>query len=246
LHVFAYRVGVAHGPGRGWSSTDVEAVLFDVGGVLMIPDPEAFRGAVAPLGLTPDDDLCHAAVLAATQAMDEQALPTHLMDWNRVNAACARTLGVYELDHRVLTAVAAAFREAPYVPVPGAAEVLTELSTRGYRLAVVSNAHGTIEAQLAAHGICSTSGDRGARVEVIVDSTIVCVDKPDREIFQLALDALGVRASRAIYVGDSDYFDVHGATRAGLHALHVDPLGTCTSTTHPDVADVRHILQRLR
>jgi putative hydrolase of the HAD superfamily len=244
--VFAYRVGVAHGSGRGWSATDVEAVLFDVGGVLMIPDPEAFRGAVAHLGLTPDDDLCHAAVLAATQAMDEQALPTHLMDWNRVNAACARTLGVYELDHRVLTAVAAAFREAPYVPVPGAAEVLAELSTRGYRLAVVSNAHGTIEAQLAAHEICSTNGDRGARVEVIVDSIVVGVDKPDPEIFQLALGALGVRASRAVYVGDSDYFDVHGATRAGLHTLHVDRLGTCTSTTHPDVADVRHILQRLR
>ena len=48
--------------------------------------------------------------------------------------------------------------------------------------------------------------------------------KPDPRIFELALDALGVRAEAAWYLGDIPGIDVVGARRAGLRPFLIDPL----------------------
>src|SRR5262249_30661810 len=47
------------------------------------------------------------------------------------------------------------------------------------------------------------SGDRGYR-------------KPDRRLFQFALDGMGVAAGNALYVGNDMYRDIFGAREAGL------------------------------
>jgi putative hydrolase of the HAD superfamily len=231
--------------GRPRRRPEVAAVILDVGGVLMTPDPEVIRVAVGGCGVLPDDAVCGAAVFAATRAMDAQAVPAEAMDWDRVNVAFAEALGAHDPDDRVIAAIAAAFREAPYVPVPGAAAVLRELGDRGYRLGIVSNAHGTLEAQLADHGICSTDGERGAQVEVVVDSAVVGVHKPDAAIFQIALDAITGTAERALYVGDSLYFDVAGATGAGLHAVHINPHESCAVAGHDDVRGIADLPEYL-
>jgi putative hydrolase of the HAD superfamily len=227
--------------GRRRRQPEIEAVILDVGGVLMTPDPEVIRVAVGDRGVFPDDAACGAAVFAATRAMDAQAVPAEAMDWDRVNIAFAEALGVHDPDDRVIGAIAAAFREAPYIPLPGAAAVLRELRDRGYRLGIVSNAHGTLEAQLADHGICSTDGERGTQVEVVVDSAVVGVHKPDAAIFQIALDAITVTAERALYVGDSLYFDVGGAVAAGLHVVHVNPQESCAVSGHDDVRGIADV-----
>jgi putative hydrolase of the HAD superfamily len=53
------------------------------------------------------------------------------------------------------------------------------------------------------------SGDHGYR-------------KPDRRLFQYALDGMGVPAHQALYVGDNMYRDVHGAQQAGMHTVLFD------------------------
>lgn len=53
----------------------------------------------------------------------------------------------------------------------------------------------------------------------IVISAEVGVMKPDRLIFQLALQGLGVQASQAVFVDDFQH-NVDGARQAGLHAVH--------------------------
>jgi putative hydrolase of the HAD superfamily len=68
--------------------------------------------------------------------------------------------------------------------------------------------------------------------------------KPDPAIFHAACDALGVRPSEAIYVGDDPVIDVEGAQKAGLRAVwmrraeleparslpaHIAPDAICTS-----------------
>jgi putative hydrolase of the HAD superfamily len=60
-------------------------------------------------------------------------------------------------------------------------------------------------------------------VEVILDSTIVGIAKPDPRIFDLALDALGVAPDHAIHVGDTPGADVDGARAADVHPVLVDP-----------------------
>jgi putative hydrolase of the HAD superfamily len=46
--------------------------------------------------------------------------------------------------------------------------------------------------------------------------------KPDRRLFQLALDGMSVAAQHALYVGNDMYRDIYGAQEAGLTAVMFD------------------------
>jgi putative hydrolase of the HAD superfamily len=46
--------------------------------------------------------------------------------------------------------------------------------------------------------------------------------KPDRRLFQLALDGMGVAAGNALYVGNDMYRDIYGARQAGLTTVMFD------------------------
>ena len=63
-----------------------------------------------------------------------------------------------------------------------------------------------------------------AHVDVLVVSEAAGVSKPEPEIFQIALDALRVRAGEAVMVGDSWDADVVGARRCGIRAVWFNPL----------------------
>jgi putative hydrolase of the HAD superfamily len=60
---------------------------------------------------------------------------------------------------------------------------------------------------------------------VIVDSSVVGVEKPDPRIFTIALERLAEEPERAAYVGDFPDVDVVGARAAGLVAILLDPFG---------------------
>lgn len=96
-------------------------------------------------------------------------------------------------------------------------ETLDELRRRGYRLAVISNADGRAEQALDAAGL-------GGHFELIVDSGLVGIDKPDPRIFHHALERMGVQSREAVYVGDIYEIDVQGARAAGMRAILIDPL----------------------
>jgi putative hydrolase of the HAD superfamily len=65
----------------------------------------------------------------------------------------------------------------------------------------------------------------GVEVDCVIDSGAVGVSKPDPRIFQLALDAIGVAATDAWYLGDMPGIDVVGARAAGLWPIVMDPFG---------------------
>jgi REG-2-like HAD superfamily hydrolase len=96
-------------------------------------------------------------------------------------------------------------------------ETLEELRRRGYQLGVISNADGRAEEALDAAGL------RG-HFELVVDSGLVGIDKPDPRIFHLALEQMGVHPHDAVYVGDIYEIDVQGARAAGMRAILIDPL----------------------
>lgn len=96
--------------------------------------------------------------------------------------------------------------------MPGTAEALDRLRAAGLRLAVVSNSDGRVEEALAAAGIRD-------RFELVLDSAVVGVEKPDPAIFRAALGALGVAPEETLYVGDLYDVDVVGARRAGIEAV---------------------------
>lgn len=222
--------------------TRIQAVILDAGGVLLLPDPEALRQLLAPLDAEPDPERCRWAHYASARAVDRFGRA----DWRAVDRVVASELGVPD-EH--LDAAGRLIEEVyvrrPWVPIEGAAEALRALRATGFLLAVVSNASGTVEAQLAEHEICSVTGGASAEVAVVVDSAVVGVEKPDPAIFRLAFDALAVEADRCLYVGDTVYFDVDGARAAGMHAAHLDPYELCTIAGHPHVRDLYDLVGQL-
>lgn len=61
----------------------------------------------------------------------------------------------------------------------------------------------------------------------ITYSSACGLEKPHPAIFLQCLEALGVRASRALHVGDQDMEDIEGAEAAGLKALRLDRKRGC-------------------
>lgn len=119
---------------------------------------------------------------------------------------------------------------------PGAADTLATLRGKGIILGVVSNSDGRIADHLEAAGLVGF-------LQVIVDSGMVGVEKPDPRIFRMALREAGVEASRAVYVGDYYSVDVLGARRAGLEALLLDPLGVWPDLDCPKVKDLGAVVE---
>jgi putative hydrolase of the HAD superfamily len=101
-------------------------------------------------------------------------------------------------------------------PARAAAETLVALRDHGFRLAVISNSDGSVEAMLERLGLKQ-------HLEYVIDSKIVGIEKPDRRIFDMALTRSGAAAARSLYVGDMFHIDVVGARGAGMEAVLLDP-----------------------
>ncbi|MGH8980805.1 MAG: HAD family hydrolase, partial [Acidimicrobiales bacterium] len=149
---------------------DVDAVVLDVGGVLLLPDPAAFRTHLSTFGVSPSDEDCARAHYTGMAAIDRLGTASFM----HADRAIAAHFGIAEEHHDAAVAAIGATYTMPFVPVAGAAEQLLRLHGAGVSLAVVSNGTGAVEEKLAGHGICAVDGAGGlACVEVVVDSARV-------------------------------------------------------------------------
>jgi putative hydrolase of the HAD superfamily len=85
-----------------------------------------------------------------------------------------------------------------------------------YRLGVVSNFYGNLEA------VCQSSG-LAPLFAVVTDSHCVGAEKPDPAIFHAALEALGGAPETTLFIGDSLRRDCEGARRAGIGFIWIAP-----------------------
>ena len=93
--------------------------------------------------------------------------------------------------------------------------LLEALRSRGLKLGLVSNAFDPgwlLHRDLEQMGVAE-------RIDFAVFSSELGRRKPHPEIFQHALDALGVEASEAMFVGDRLYEDVRGSNEAGMTSV---------------------------
>jgi FMN phosphatase YigB (HAD superfamily) len=95
--------------------------------------------------------------------------------------------------------------------------VLAALGER-YRLGIVSNFYGNLEAVCDGAGLASLFA-------VLVDSHCVGVEKPDPAIFHAALETLRATPETAVFVGDSLRRDREGARRTGMRFVWMVPQG---------------------
>jgi HAD superfamily hydrolase (TIGR01509 family) len=98
----------------------------------------------------------------------------------------------------------------------GNQDALERLRAAGFRLAIVSNSEGTIDAMLTDVGL-------RAYFETVIDSAVVGAVKPDARIFQIALERLNLAPADVIMIGDLPTADVFGPRALGIRAALVDP-----------------------
>lgn len=217
-----------------------DGVLFDAGGVLVLPDPTVLGPLLAPLGGSLDPAVHHRAHYAAMRAVDR----AEEEDWGQYHRAYVTTVGVRpdEFDH-ALEVFAATFNIHLWrYPNEGSLTALVALAERGVPIGVVSNASGQIEATLHRVGMCQVGDGHGAAVSCVVDSYIVGVSKPDPGIFAFALEHLELEPGRIAYVGDSIRYDVRGAHAAGLVPLLLDPYVDDGGDGHERIAALTDLL----
>lgn len=205
-------------------SQHYDAILFDAGGVLLIPDPLVMAPTLAYYGAVSDHESYVRAHYGAMAAKSREESDED--DWSHYNNAYVLLVGVPEHNREAATYVLSRTRHAHLwrTPIAGSVEALRALNAAGVPIGIVSNASGQIEEILDRSGICQVGNGDLANVRCIIDSHLVGVAKPDPRIFDCALPFFeGIDRSRIAYVGDSIVMDIGGATAAGLIPILVDP-----------------------
>lgn len=109
------------------------------------------------------------------------------------------------------------YRQSPKCMIPreGMSLVLDRLQENNVRLGMITNGRTVVQnATIDALGIRHF-------FEVILISEAVSIRKPDRQIFEMALEKLDSQAEMTWYVGDNPTSDIGGAKNAGLRTVWV-------------------------
>jgi putative hydrolase of the HAD superfamily len=202
----------------------ITTVLFDAGGTLVHLDYFFLHKELRQAGITISRRAIRQAEYASRAEIDRR-LRGLVMDVDETRrrpyfAVLLDQLGVDTATaQRLVERFDAAHARANLwrVMLPSTPPILRELRERGLTLGVVSNADGRIATILQQCGIEQF-------FQVVIDSHVVGVEKPDPHIFHLALTQAQARPEQAIFVGDIYGIDVLGAERAGIRPLLLDIL----------------------
>jgi putative hydrolase of the HAD superfamily len=213
----------------------VETLFLDAGGVIVFPNWRRISAALAAQGVEAPPEAIAADEPHAKRRLDVPELIRHSNDqqrgWTYFNlvlehAGIARSpatdraleeLSAYHAAHNLWELV-------PDDVVPA----LERLRRAARRLVVVSNANGRLHVMLERMGLARF-------FDVVLDSHLEGVEKPDPRLFAIALERSGGRAETTLHVGDFYWIDVRGARAASLHALLLDPAGLYPDADCPRV-----------
>ncbi len=200
-----------------------DAVLFDAGGVLVLPDPTVIAPLLAYYGGDASLDTHRRAHYAGMRAKSDVAASETV--WAPYNEAYVATVGVRPDDRAEAAQVFDGARHAPLWRwmIPETRVALDAMAAAGVPMGVVSNASGQIEGILIRE-VCQVGPGDHVEMRCIVDSHVVGVAKPDPAIFDHALAFFAeFDRSRIAYVGDSVTMDIAASSAAGLHPILLDP-----------------------
>jgi len=201
----------------------VETLFLDAGGVLVFPNWNRIGGTLARHGVTVSSEALTAAEPRAKFAIDqgirsgistdaqrawlymELVLENAGVPLSNATAAALEELRAYHAEHNLWE----------FVP-PDVVPALNRISGLGLKLVVVSNANGVLEQMFWRVGLAKY-------FDVICDSCVWGVEKPDPRFFQIALSRSGAAAETTLHVGDLYHVDVVGARNSGLRAMLIDP-----------------------
>ncbi|HNW36107.1 MAG TPA: HAD family hydrolase [Candidatus Ozemobacteraceae bacterium] len=225
--------------------SQIKGIFFDMGGTLVFPDPVRISAAFrSHLGVSVTKEQCLEAIHAATVSLDRQLeVPSQKPgDWwiqyfTAILAHCSS--GKMPAEDSTAAAFESLRAEHKVHNLwsyfdPETEELLNWLDDEGFFLGIISNSDGRVKAQLREAALID-------RFEFVLDSHEVGVEKPDAGIFKMALDASRLSPEEVLYIGDFVYIDGIGASRAGLLALIIDPLGQRAGWGFPTVKSLGEV-----
>jgi len=201
-----------------------DAVIFDAGGVFVLPDPTVIAPLLAPFGGSLDLEQhrrAHYAAMAAKSRADDAE-----SNWQTYNETYVGTVGVDQSMTEIAARLLDRTRSADLwrYPIAENVDAIGVLQQHGVPMSVVSNAAGQIEWVLEWAGVCQRGEGSLVAMRTIIDSEVVGIAKPNPEIFEFALvEHSESPRERILYVGDSVSMDVNGSRAAGLVPVLIDP-----------------------
>ena len=215
------------------NSSRFDAILFDAGGIFVVPDPVTIGTVVRKFGGAGLVEQLIRAHYAGMAALDDiaRSRETPSIDgfsWEPYREAYVAVSGIPAAQQE---AAVVALRNyfSPFLwrfPLLESVSALWRLHLKGVPVGIISNASGQIEQTLASQCVAQVGDGAGVPVLIVTDSHVVGVAKPDPKIFDDAialLATMGVNRDRVAYVGDSYVNDVCGARNAGLTPILLDP-----------------------
>ncbi|GAH54402.1 unnamed protein product, partial [marine sediment metagenome] len=110
------------------------------------------------------------------------------------------------------------------IPRPGAVETLTHLKQTGYKIGLVSNCDDDV-VKAWQNSLFPPLFD------VAVFSCLVCMKKPDPQIYLEAIKQLQVKPQECLYIGDGSNQELTGAKQVGMYSILI-------RVPHEDYSDV--------
>lgn len=227
------------------TGTRFDAVLFDAGGVLVLPDPTVLGPLLEYYGGDPSLDAHSRAHYRGMKAKSDVAATEG--SWDVYNQAYVEAVGVHDADRAEAADVLdrTRYHATWRWVIPESRAALDRLATAEVPMGVVSNASGQIEAMLA-RSVCQVGEGVHVSMRVIVDSQVVGVAKPDPAIFDHSLPAFAeFDRSRIAYVGDSVTMDIGASTAAGLHPILLDPYNDHDGASFERIASLHELADEL-
>ncbi len=225
---------------------DIDALVFDVGGVFLVPNFERIGSHLREAGYWVPEEAYrylrahHRGIHALTHSGGHNE--GDRMFWHGYRFAYVMELGLAEDDaERAAHLFAELFGTTVPLwtqPIQHNIDALRRLEASGRPLAIVSNNDGTAQRQLEEEGICQVGDGPLPSVAIVVDSGAIGISKPDPNIFVPALATLGTDPHRTLYVGDTVHADVRGARAAGMPVVQLDPFDDHAEFEHDRLHDL--------
>ena len=222
----------------------IKAVLLDWFTTLSKFEPsreKLYCDAFAELGIMVPEDRASRGVLLGDEYLYTEnmktpltKLPTEVRDemylcFPRLVAREAKIEVAPEIHKAVRDKIKTTFRAAVYILYDDVIPTVKSLKEQGYVVGLVTNLREDINAHCRRLGL-------EPYLNFALTSESVGFPKPDRRIFQAALDKAGINADEAVFVGDQYRIDVVGARTAGIQPILIDRYDL-----YPDVTDCPRI-----
>lgn len=205
-----------------------QAVLFDCGNTLLTYRPrreKIFASALKDAGYAVKPAYIEEAYRAVNfwmrlSSVKVKTLSERRLHYDLFHGKICEYIGLTSEIKKLKNIIRQKFEQShgKWFPDPEAKKILKSLKENGIPAGVVANWDATLEQKCGESGLLPY-------LQFVIASADQKIEKPDPEIFKVALKRLGCldKPSNVLYVGDDYQLDVCGASSAGLKAVLIDP-----------------------